>query len=212
MKKIWNMIRRITGKPTTASINHLKANGVTIEQPTDIANSLASTIAFNSSSDHYTDTFQRYKAQQERLTIKFTSDNLESYNVPFSLTELQIALHKAHDSAAGPDNVHYQMLKHLPKIAQSTLLHVFNDLWLRGKFPESWSNATIIPIAKPGKDPTSPGNYRPIALTSCVCKTFERMVNDRLMWYLESNNILTEYQSGFRRQRNTTDQLVRLES
>ena len=132
--------------------------------------------------------------------------------MPFSLNELQTALHKAHDSAAGPDNVHYQMLKHLPKIAQSTLLQVFNDLWLRGKFPASWSNATIIPIAKPGKDPTSPGNYRPIALTSCVCKTFERMVNDRLMWYLESNNILTEYQSGFRRQRNTTDQLVRLES
>jgi len=38
------------------------------------------------------------------------------------------------------------------------------------------------------------------------------MVNERLVWYLEANNILTEYQSGFRKRRSTTDQLVRLES
>ena len=33
-----------------------------------------------------------------------------------------------------------------------------------------------------------------------------------MVWYLESNNILTEYQSGFRKHRSTADQLVRLES
>jgi ribonuclease HI len=38
------------------------------------------------------------------------------------------------------------------------------------------------------------------------------MVNNRLIWYLESNKILTELQSGFRKGRSTTDQLVRLES
>ena len=85
-------------------------------------------------------------------------------------------------------------------------------MWQSGEFPKIWSDATIIPIPKPGKDPTSPNNYRSIALTSCVCKTFERMVNERMVWYLESNNILTEYQSGFRKRRSTTDQLVRLES
>ena len=45
-----------------------------------------------------------------------------------------------------------------------------------------------------------------------MCKTFERVVNERLVWYLEANHILTEYQSGFRKRRSTTDQLVRLES
>jgi hypothetical protein len=38
------------------------------------------------------------------------------------------------------------------------------------------------------------------------------MVNERLIWYLEANNILTEYQSGYRKRRSTTDQLIRLES
>jgi len=57
------------------------------------------------------------------------------------------------------------MLKNLPEIALDTLLRVFNDLWVTGNFPSSWSEATLIPIPKPGKDLTDPGNYKPIALT-----------------------------------------------
>jgi potassium voltage-gated channel Eag-related subfamily H protein 8 len=212
MKKVWNMVRRISGKPTSVSNHHLKIDGVNIEQPTEIANCIASTVSHNSSSEHYTDRFRRFKAHQEQRTINFTSNNNESYNQPFTLLELQTALKRAHDSAAGPDDVHYQMLKHLPDTALQSLLEIFNKIWLTGDFPQSWSVATIIPIQKPGKDPADPGNYRPIALTSCVCKTFERVVNDRLVWFLEKNKLVTEYQSGFRKQRNTNDQLIRLES
>ena len=153
------MIRRISGKPDPAATSHLIVNNTTIEQPTEIADILSSTISHNSSSDHYTDKFQRYKAHQDKRAIKFTSDDQESYNLPFSMTELQTALHKSHDSSAGPDSIHYQMLKLLPDSAQSTLLRVFNDLWQSGDCSKSWLNATIIPIPKPGKDPTSPNNY-----------------------------------------------------
>jgi ribonuclease HI len=212
MKKIWSMVRRISGKPTPMSTSHLKVNGMNIEHPAEIANSIASTVSHNSSSDHYSDRFRRFKAHQEQRTLDFSSDNCEPYNLPFSLSELRAALSRARDSAAGPDNVHYQMLKHLPECALQTLLGIFNNIWMSGKFPHSWSEATIIPIPKPGKDPTDPGNYRPIALTSCVCKTFERIVNDRLVWFLEKNNLLTEFQSGFRKQRNTNDHLIRFEA
>jgi len=131
------MIRRISGKHTPAAISHLKINNTTIEQPTEIANIIASTIAHNSSSDHYTDSFQRLKSRQEKQEIKFPSDNSESYNVPFSKTELTSAIRKAHDSATRPDNIHYQMLKNLPEIALDTLLRVLNDLWVTGNFPSS---------------------------------------------------------------------------
>jgi len=40
----------------------------------------------------------------------------------------------------------------------------------------------------------------------------ERMINNRLVWYLERNNLIIPVQSGFRKQRSTTDHLVRLES
>jgi hypothetical protein len=92
------------------------------------------------------------------------------------------------------------------------LLSIFNNIWDTGKLPPSWKEAIIIPIAKPGKDSTLASNYRPIALTSCVCKTLERMINSRLVWFLESNNLVTNFQSGFRSQRSTNDHLVRLES
>ena len=103
-------------------------------------------------------------------------------------------------------------MKHLPRISLQTLLNIFNRIWEEGTFPESWTKATIIPIPKPNKDHTNPTNYRPIALTSCLCKTMERMINNRLNFYLESNNIISEHQSGFRKNRSTADQLVRLES
>ena len=54
-------------------------------------------------------------------------------------------------------------------------------------------------LPKPNKDHTEATNYRPIALTSCLCKTMERMINDRLVWFLESNQLITKYQAGFRK-------------
>ena len=85
-------------------------------------------------------------------------------------------------------------------------------MWETGKFPESWELATIILIPKPGKDHTEPTNYRPIALTSCLCKTLERMINARLVWYLEINNFISPVQSVFRSERSTNDNLVRMET
>ena len=91
-----------------------------------------------------------------------------------------------------------RFLKHIPDSSLSVLLKTFNDIWETGNIPKSWKEATIIPIPKPGKDNTNPNNYRPISLTGCICKTLERMINERLVWYLETNNIITEFQSGFR--------------
>ena len=43
-------------------------------------------------------------------------------------------------------------------------------------------------------------------------KTMERMINDRLVWFLESNNLISGNQAGFRKNYSTNDHLVRLES
>ena len=138
--------------------------------------------------------------------------NLEEYNRPFSLDELRKSLDKAHATACGPDDIHYQLLKHLPESALQVILDLMNDIWETGDLPSIWKLANVIPIPKPGKDHSEPSNYRHIALTSCVCKTMERMINARLVWFLESNGLLSNIQCGFRQGRSTLDHLVRFET
>ena len=215
-KKVWDMVRKISGKSKSATYHYLNYNfnnaNETASTKQDIADTLASQFCSNSSTSHYSEEFQKYKKEQEKTKLNFKSSINEEYNSPFNLDELKDAISKAHDTATGPDEVHYQMLKHLPPKSLQALLDIFNDMWETGKFPESWELATIIPIPKPGKDHAEPNSYRPIALTSCLCKTLERMINVRLVWYLESNNLISPVQSGFRSERSTNDNLIRLET
>ena len=213
IKKVWDMIRKTSGKSKSPSFTHLNTKrGTKATSKEEIANTLGETFLDNSSSRNYSEKFQNIKKQEEKIKLNFTSSNTEEYNILFNITELKDAIAVSKDTATGPDDIHYQMLKHLPETALDTLLHIFNGIWTTGVFPESWRLATIIPIPKPGKDHAEPTNYRPIALTSCLCKTLERMINKRLVWYLESNNLITKLQSGFRAERSTNDNLVRLET
>jgi hypothetical protein len=206
------MVRKISGRGTQTTINHLILNNTLVTDISEISNILAETFFYNSSTSHYTPEFQQYKKTQERNTLHFKSKNTETYNMPFTKTELQDTIKNSHDTSPGPDNIHYQFLKHLPENSLQLLLHLFNNIWTSGEFPVQWQQGIVIPIPKPNKDYADPNSYRPIALTSCLCKTMERMVNSRLVYYLESNGIISNLQSGFRKQRCTTDQLVRLET
>ena len=123
---------------------------------------------------------------------------------------MQDALRRAHDTSAGPDEIHYQLLKYLPDASLLLLLNVFNQIWISGNFSSDWRKAIVIPIPKPGKDPTNPTSYRPIALTNCICKTMEQMINHRLVWYLKSQ-LATNVQCGFRSTPSMVDHLVRFE-
>ena len=107
--------------------------------------------------------FSVFRSQAETQNLRFKSNNNESYNNPFSIEELTDAISKAHDTAVGPDDIHYQMLKHLPNEALQTLLGALNDIRYSGNFPDSWRTSTVIPVPKLGKDKSDSSNYRPIA-------------------------------------------------
>ncbi|GFS91165.1 RNase H domain-containing protein [Trichonephila clavipes] len=104
------------------------------------------------------------------------------------------------------------MLRHLNPDSITNILFLFNRVWKEHYYPSSWREAIVIPILKPGKVATDPLSYRPIALTSCFCKTLERMVNTRLVYVLEKEKLISSLQSGFRKDRSTVDNLVFLES
>ena len=102
------------------------------------------------------------------------------------------------------------MVKHLPRSGMDFLLHIFNLSWSSHSFPSIWKTSSIIPIHKMGKPLDCPAFFRPISLTSCVSKLFERMILSRLLFFLESNSILSPHQAGFRPGRFTLDQILYL--
>ena len=134
-----------------------------------------------------------------------------SYCLPFSPTEfLAAASNLSSSTAIGPDKVAYPMLKHLPRSGMDFLLHIFNLSWSLHSFPSIWKISSIIPIHKMGKPLNSPASFRPISLTSCVSKLFERIVLFRLLFFLESNSILSPRQAGFFPGWSTLDQILYL--
>ena len=61
------------------------------------------------------------------------------------------SLQNAHDSATSTDEIHYQILKHLPNKSLSNLLEIFNVIWKRGIFPKCLTEAIVIPFPKPNR-------------------------------------------------------------
>jgi hypothetical protein len=78
-------------------------------------------------------------------------------------------------------------------------------------FPIAGKRAdNIIPILKPGKDPTAPKSYRPISLLSTVGKLFERLILRRLKCPINASGIYRNEQFGLREKHSTTRQLLRV--
>ena len=178
----------------------------------DIALVLVETFSENSSLKNSNPQIISYKSKSKKQRLNFKTNNSEKYNLPFTPAKFKETIQTSHNTAVGPDEIHYVFLKHLTKNSLNYLLKIFNDIWINGTFPESWKIAVIIVISKPGEDQLNPATYHPIALTSCHCKTMEHTVNKRLVWYLESNKLITNSQCGFRKRRSTMDHVVKLET
>ena len=150
-----------------------------------------------------------YLTELRRATCPVESHS--SFCSPFSAAEfLAAASNLSPSTATGPDKVAYPMLKHLPRSGMDFLLHIFNLSWSSHSFPSIWKTFSIISIHKMGKPLDSPASFRPISLTSCVSKLFERIILSRLVFFLESNSILSPRQAGFRPGRSTLDQILYL--
>ena len=78
------------------------------------------------------------------------------------------------------------MIINLGKPALYKLIEIYNKSWEEGLLPQSWREATLIPIHKPGKVKPEATSYIRISLTSCMVKFLERVINTLLKWFLET--------------------------
>ncbi|EPY28224.1 hypothetical protein STCU_05239 [Strigomonas culicis] len=99
-------------------------------------------------------------------------------------------------------------LRHLPLMAKRALLYLFNRSAARCIVPKSWKVGEIIPLLKAGKPADKEESYRPVTLTSNMCKLMERMVARRLRTQVDP--YMCEEQAGFSQNRSTVDPLTHI--
>lgn len=207
--EVWKKIQCLnTNKRKKHNTIVLDNGGVPTAQPQETANILTKSFAENSSSSNYDQEFLVYKTEQEATGHLNIYDNSQPFNSELSMLELTRELSKLKNSSPGPDNVPNILIKNLSGKGLCYLLDLFNLIWMNQVFPNKWKKAIIVPILKSNKKPNDPKSYKPIALTCNIGKLLEKMVARRLRWFLETKNLLSPNQYGFRQFRSTQDYLV----
>ena len=184
----------------------LRVGDLFLSDAGEVADAFGRHFSNISSALHYSSAFRNIR--NNTTVVPPVRSNSESYNLPFTIEELDHAISLSSPTSPGGDEILYSMIFNLPRSTKQFHLDILNSFWFSGTSPKSWKISIIVPVLKPLKDSYLPKNYRPIALTSCVCRIYERMVNAQLVWYLESKNLLSNRQFGFRKNRSTIDPLM----
>ena len=87
------------------------------------------------------------------------------------------------------------------------LATVFNLSLEEGIVPLEWKEANIIPLFKKGSRNKSE-NYRPMSLTSVICKLLERLIKDHLVDFLVKNKLINPSQHGFLKARSCVTNML----
>ena len=208
-KSVHSLLRSIAGSPSSSSSSPNFPNGSSPRESASIYAAYLRSHFSVSQPKAMRSRARGYLSELHRATCPVESHS--SFCSTFSPAEfLAAASNLTPSTATGPDKVAYPMLKHLPRSGMDFLLYIFNLSWSSHSFPSIWKTSSIIPIHKIGKPLDSPASFRPISLTSCVSKLFECIILSRLLFFLESNSILSPRQAGFRPGRSKLDQILYL--
>ncbi|GBN11698.1 putative RNA-directed DNA polymerase from transposon BS [Araneus ventricosus] len=102
------------------------------------------------------------------------------------------------------------MLRNLSCTMIFEFTEIINNIFKFNYFLKAWKTAVVVPILKPGKDPTQLENHQPISLLSALSKLTENFILDKLNEHLAENKILCPEQFDFRKSLTTTHQLLRV--
>ena len=113
----------------------------------------------------------------------------------------------SNNSAPGPDGYTPFFLKNILAHIVNPLCKVYNDSLQEGKIPSDWKIAHIVPIYKKG-DAQKASNYRPVSLTSVICKILERIIREQILNFAFNNNLFPKDQHGFLPKRSTVTNML----
>ena len=204
----WKFLISFKGKtgPTSGPLHHRNGIAFTKEERAEVHGKYFKTALTKKNNLVYT---QNQLNNIERAAAVEDEDN---HNSRLTREELERSIKNLDDEKAyGSDEIHNQFLKNLPPTKVTELLGMFNRSWTRGEVPKEWKKGIILPFLKPGKEKHLPENYRPITLLSRVSALLESMVGERLTYFAEKKELLSNTQYGFRFRRSTIDPILDIE-
>ena len=109
----------------------------------------------------------------------------------------------------GYDDIPTRIVKESILKIITPITHIVNRSLMTGRVPTDMKIAKVIPIYK-ASDPTLFQNYRPVSLLPAFSKILEKVMFNKIMSFLNSNNILYKHQYGFRSKHSTIHPLIHL--
>ena len=138
------------------------------------------------------------------------SGNKDIIDKDFTMKEFKESLSKLNNSkTAGPDRIPAEMIKNSPDNVLNLILALINRIKNTDQYPKLWALGYTTLIHKDGDD-DDPDNYRAITICSAMAKIFALMVKCRLEEVVVKNNIIGDYQIGFKKGSRPADHLFLL--
>ena len=174
LSELWGKLRVATNRSQPRKTHHA---------PSEEAERLALEFSMRTQSSSLP---VNVRQRQDRLSIPRMANTQVKKAEPdctdreFTVEELKKTRKTSSDTAPGSDLITHSIISNLGPAGELAFLRIINASWKSSKLPSSWKRADIVPIPKPKEK----GKYRPISLLSCLGKTAERMVLNRLLWKL----------------------------
>ena len=186
---------RLTVRPEITAMK--TRDGNLVEEDSEIAEVIV---------DYFNTIYTDFKGEVMPEMQSMTDEKIEDLEITQELVEKKLEKLNINKSC-GPDGIHPHVLQKTSKAMSVQLAIIYQKSLDEGVCPEEWKCANVTPIHKKG-DRTDPNNYRPVSLTSQVCKVMESIIRDRIVEHLERLNLLNNAQHGFRNGRSCLTNLL----
>lgn len=128
---------------------------------------------------------------------------------PVEYWEVVNAVCEAKSNAVGLDGLPIKFIQIILPLVVEQITHMYNFFIRHSVFPKCWKHAKILPIRKqPHLNALS--NLRPISILCALSKIFEKLVEKQMSLYITENNLLSEFQAGFRKGQSVKTAIIRV--